>query len=1735
MLFYRYLARKFKKTRNPLNQKSIEANRAIPVVSNRISLIIKVSLMKMIFTNQHISSAWGNVILTAPKKLYRFWICLLAFSLPLIAQASPDFSIFYDGNSIQLSDQMGGNDVITVTEVAGNIQFDIPGRTYAINGGATLNFPVSIPLAGATSLVIFGGEGDDIINIGAFATVLPDMNIGGGDGNDEINFKGDINFLADASLDVNLQDDAPFIGTDKIIVAVGTNLRLAGLGNAVFKASQSIAVLTNGSVETQDGNITVEANLQTTPSTGNFKGVELNGGQLDIAGDGYLTVKGKGGNNAAGFQQGVSLLNNAAINGGDIHATYVQGWGGPSSGIRNYGVGVESGSTVSSNGGSVTVVGVGNGNGAAANGHGILVNTGGLVSAGGNGEVIIDGTGCKTCDGTNNSGLAVAASNAQVNSTNGNVTITGLAGGTSVSGNNMGVNVFPGGFIYAGGAGNIQVTGTGGRGSQGFLRGVNVQTGTAIIALGTGSVTIKGTGTESTGNFNIGVAALGTIASTNGDVSVTGFGGGIGASSTNFGVYVQSSPGISASINAGGAGKVKVVGNGAYDATGNSNIGVAVVGNLASIDSDNGNVEIIGTGGGAGASGLNAGVAISSQGLVFAGGTGAVSIQGLGGKGSGNGNVGVSIESSSLVNSGGGNVSVVGQGTGVGTSGLNHGVQVAGTAAPFASIQAGANGHVSVRGTAGNSITGADNYGVLVSTFGQIAGTNGNVDVVGQGGGQAPASGGIGVYVRNSGQIITNGIGTIAIKGTGGTGVGPSNIGVLLANSAVVASTNGNITVTGIEGTSSLSNGIKMSETALIDSDANIELIANSILIGATASITNGTNNTVTLRQYTNSVAINLGTSTDPIGGPLNLTDAELDRITTGNIVIGNNVSGNITVANGITRPAQTNMTLITAGSIHLNASSLNTAGGLLTFQAAQGVFPTVAGVDVEVGTVAFAPGTALNIHITGTTPDVGYPQLNVVGIVNLTGSKLALTGTYIQPQCNPVVLVKNDGTDAVIGTFNGLPEGFVFTNYLGSGLSVQITYVGGDGNDVVLIERVKPTIMCPANIAGVNDFGFCGKTLDFIGTPMVVENCSFTLSDNAPSVFNIGETEVTWVVTDANGNTASCIQTVTIKDTEFPTFDCPTDIVTVNQEDFDCGAQVAFNLTGTDNCGGFIIGQSHFSGDVFDMGITYVQASITDASGNTTTCEFKIQVDPRAEVCNGIDDDCDGYTDELQDWELQNALFAADPVAGNRFGESVDLKGNWAIGGSNMKNATGEQIGTAYILNHDANTGEWGQVKQLFPDNFSAGDQFYGAKVAMGNGYCAVSAPLDDEGSADAGAVYLYKFNGNDPSDWVFYQKITGINANEQIGSSLDFSADGLLIIGASLNSDNSLESGAAYIFAQTPVGTGNWNLVKKLGANDPNFADHFGNAVAISGDYALVGSNNNDEKGVDAGAAYLFGRNVGGANNWGQIKKIMAPDGEDDDNFGVSVDIDAAWAVIGANKDDDNGNESGSAYVFYKNQGGVADSWNQHVKMRDFNGKKGEHYGYDVSIDGDHFVVGARWKKIFQSRAGAIFVYHREDSGWAEFAMLTEPDNKYNDNLGTSVAIDNQFIIGGIPGDDLPPATDCGAVLVFAGVCGEGVFRPQGKLAERGLAQQEALTMQCFPVPFDQILNIQVNTQEIETVDIRVFNIMGMEVATLYNGQLEGANTLTWDASLFPAGNYFIRMSTAESTISQTVIRIK
>ncbi len=108
---------------------------------------------------------------------------------------------------------------------------------------------------------------------------------------------------------------------------------------------------------------------------------------------------------------------------------------------------------------------------------------------------------------------------------------------------------------------------------------------------------------------------------------------------------------------------------------------------------------------------------------------------------------------------------------------------------------------------------------------------------------------------------------------------------------------------------------------------------------------------------------------------------------------------------------------------------------------------------------------------------------------------------------------------------------------------------------------------------------------------------------------FAQGLTTVTWTVTDGSGNTASCSFNVIVTDNELPVVsNCPT-TVTVNNDAGSCGAIVTWTPPSyTDNCGASMT-STYNSGDYFPVGTTTVTYTVTDGSGNVSTCVFDVVV----------------------------------------------------------------------------------------------------------------------------------------------------------------------------------------------------------------------------------------------------------------------------------------------------------------------------------------------------------------------------------------------------------------------------------------------------------------------------------------------------------------------------------------------
>ena len=314
--------------------------------------------------------------------------------------------------------------------------------------------------------------------------------------------------------------------------------------------------------------------------------------------------------------------------------------------------------------------------------------------------------------------------------------------------------------------------------------------------------------------------------------------------------------------------------------------------------------------------------------------------------------------------------------------------------------------------------------------------------------------------------------------------------------------------------------------------------------------------------------------------------------------------------------------------------------------------------------------------------------------------------------------------------------------------------------------------------------------------------------------------------------------------------------------------------------------------------------------------------------------------------WILMQKLTDATGGAGDFFGFSVSISGNYAIVGSPQDDvAANTDQGSVSI--YQFNGSSWVLMQKITDATGAAGD-IYGVGVSISGIYTIVGAYTDDAGAGiDQGSASIYRFNG---STWVLMQKIldaTG-SAGDNFGYSVSISGN-VVIIGANLDDAPIVDQGSASIYQYNGI---NWVLMQKIVDADGAMTDYFGFRVSISGNYAIVGSHLDD---VDAksnqGSASIFWYN---GSNWVLMQKITDVNGAAGDVFGYSVSISGIYAIIGAPNDDVNGGTNqGSSSIYIR----VGIGWQKLQYVTDPGGNIDDSFGVFNVIDAgtQRFVVGA------------------------------------------------------------------------------------------------------------------------------------------------------------------------------------
>ena len=378
--------------------------------------------------------------------------------------------------------------------------------------------------------------------------------------------------------------------------------------------------------------------------------------------------------------------------------------------------------------------------------------------------------------------------------------------------------------------------------------------------------------------------------------------------------------------------------------------------------------------------------------------------------------------------------------------------------------------------------------------------------------------------------------------------------------------------------------------------------------------------------------------------------------------------------------------------------------------------------------------------------------------------------------------------------------------------------------------------------------------------------------------------------------------------------------------------------------------------------------------------------------------------------------LTAADAAWYDYAGDAVSISDDVAVVGAYGTAVGGECSGSVCVYRYD-NSAWIEEVKLELPT--AAAYDYFGSAVSVSGDVAVIGAYGTDLAGSRSGSAYVYRHNG---SIWVVEDTLTSADAmdGDEFGKAVSISGD-VIVVGADGDDDAGESSGSAYVYRYNPV-TESWSQEAKLTATDAAGGNQFGISVSVDGDVVVIGSRFDDDAGGRAGSAYVYRYNAG---YWVEEDKLTASDAAVDDAFGYSVSVSGDTAVIGAYGDDDGGESSGSAYVFYYT-GGV---WVEEAKLTAGDAAACDYFGYSVSIDGDFVSVGAYGTDEAGESSGSAYIFGFDGINWIEQAEFRATDAAPYHYFGNSVSISNAKAVVGVYRDD-DAGHGSGSVCVFAGL---------------------------------------------------------------------------------------------------------
>jgi hypothetical protein len=270
--------------------------------------------------------------------------------------------------------------------------------------------------------------------------------------------------------------------------------------------------------------------------------------------------------------------------------------------------------------------------------------------------------------------------------------------------------------------------------------------------------------------------------------------------------------------------------------------------------------------------------------------------------------------------------------------------------------------------------------------------------------------------------------------------------------------------------------------------------------------------------------------------------------------------------------------------------------------------------------------------------------------------------------------------------------------------------------------------------------------------------------------------------------------------------------------------------------------------------------------------------------------------------------------------------------------------------------------------------------------------------GAVGADATSVFKKNSCGQ-----YEQVSKLVASDEAANGFGSAvvvADGMVVVGATWADGLKTSSGAIYVFEKNSCQL--YEQTSKLEASDGATSDRFGNVVAAAHGMLVVGAWG---KGSYSGSAYVFEKNSTG--QYEQVSKLVASDGAGNDRFGRAVAVVAdGMVVVGAYLSNGIGSDSGSVYVFKKNNS--TGKYEQVSKLVASDGAANDQFGNAVAAADGIVVVAAHWDDDKGTNSGSVYVFEKNSTEhYVEMSKLVANDGDVNDYFGRAVAVTNDGMV--------------------------------------------------------------------------------------------------------------------------------